>query len=360
MIGSTTQRMISLYMEEASAPMFLSGFFESPPQNFHNAEQVTIDVERDDEDVAIVVTDLTVGGRHNESSLYTNKGFTPPIFKEEGAITAYDLIKRQAGQDPFRDPEFAANAVLEAFKTFRKLEKKIRRSIELMASQVLQTGKLTLRDSAGTALYELDFLAKATHKATASADWGGGSENPLLDLEDLAIVVRRDGKKEPNKLVFGKTAWRHFKNNAAVQKYFDKTGFGIGQLAPVARGSGATFHGWVWIGQYRFEMWTYDGFYRDPQTGDHLPYIDDDNVIMLSEGARLDLTYGAIPMIKRPDSGPLSFLPPRMSDGGRGLDFTTNAWFTPNGETLMVSAGTRPLTIPTAIDTFACLNTQVP
>jgi hypothetical protein len=45
-----------------------------------------------------------------------------------------------------------------------------------------------------------------------------------------------------------------------------------------------------------------------------------------------------------------------MSSGDRGLDLTTNAWFTPDGEHLMVSAGTRPLTIPTAIDTFARLD----
>ena len=37
------------------------------------------------------------------------------------------------------------------------------------------------------------------------------------------------------------------------------------------------------------------------------------------------------------------------------LDLTTNAWVTPNNKHVMVSAGTRPLTIPTAIDTFACL-----
>jgi hypothetical protein len=45
-----------------------------------------------------------------------------------------------------------------------------------------------------------------------------------------------------------------------------------------------------------------------------------------------------------------------MSSSERGLDFTTNAWFTPDGRHLKVSAGTRPLTIPTAIDTFARLN----
>lgn len=361
MIDNTTQRMIALYMEEAQAPMFLSGHFQSPPRNFHESEKVTLDVIRDDEEIAVVVTDLSAGGRENENTLYTNKGFTPPIFKEKGVITAYNLLKRQPGVDPFQDPNHAAHATEEAFTIFRKLERKIRRSIELMASQVLQTGELTLRDENGVALYTLDFQAKATHLATASSDWGAAGENPLLDLENLSVVVRRDGKQIPDRLCFGRSAYRNFINNADVQKRIERiSGIGLGQLAPVPRGMGATFQGWIWIGNYRFEMWTYDGFYRDPQTGLHVSYIADDNVIMLSSAGRLDLTYGAIPLLRRPESGPLSFLPPRMSSSERGLDLTTNAWFTPDGEHLMVSAGTRPLTIPTAIDTFARLLTQVP
>jgi hypothetical protein len=358
MSDASTRTLIEMYMEEAEAPQFLSGFFQSPARNFHNSEKVEIDIIRDDEDVAIVVQSIKSGARMNEDELYTNKAFTPPVFKEEAALSAYDLIKRQAGQNPFEDPNFGANAVTESFRKFRKLEKKIRRAVEMMASQVLQTGALTLIDSTGVALYTLDFIAKATHLKTVTTTWAadGSTGNPLGDLEDLAEVVRRDGKKEPARLIFGKTAWQRFKRNAAVLQAFDKRVLNIAELAPVARGGGATFQGWVWIGQYRFEMWTYNGWYKHPQTGAQTPYVDDDNVIMMSEGARLDLSWGNIPRLTPPESRALPFLPSRMSDGGRGLDLITNSWITPNGEALMVSAGARPLTIPTAIDTFARLN----
>lgn len=362
MSDSSTRRMIEMYMDEAEAPMFLSGFFQSPPRNFHNTEMVEIDIVRDDPDIAIVVTDLTVDGRENESTKYTNKGFTPPIFDEKGTITSYDLIKRRAGVDPFQDPNYAANAVEEAFRIFRKLERKIRRSIELMAAQVLQTGKVTLNDAAGVALYELDFIAKATHLATVGSDWSGllSSTQPLTDVEDLADVVRQDGKQDPDRLTFGKKAWRNWINNSEVQKRLDKTTLALGQVAPQSRGKGATFQGFVWIGSYRFEMWTYNGFYKHPQTGAPTPYIDDDNLIMTSSGGRLDLSYGAIPMMRQPETAALAFLPPRMSDSASGLDLSVNAYFSTNGKHLKVEAGTRPLTIPTAIDTFARLNTNAP
>jgi hypothetical protein len=357
MSNASTIKLIDMYLEEASAPMFLSGFFRSPPENFHTTEEIEFDVQRDDENVAIVIHDLTVAPRDNESTLYTNKRLKPPIFDEQGHISAYNLMARQAGQNPFASPDYAANALREAYAIFRKLELKIRRAIELMASQVLQTGVLTLTDAAGVAQYTLNFQPKATHIKTVTTTWAadGATGAPLTDLADLATVVRRDGKVEPKRLIFGDVAWPRFLANAAVQKALDVRRLEIGNVAPESRGQGATFQGWCWIGHYRFELWTYDGFYKHPQTGVLTPYVHPDKVIMLGDG-RLDLTYGAIPILVAPDQRVMPFLPPRISGVGRGLDLTTNAWVTPNNKHVMVSAGTRPLTIPTAIDTFACLD----
>lgn len=358
MSDASTRRMLGMYMDEASAPGFLSGFFQSPAQNFHTTEKVELDVMRDDEDVAVAVQDLSTGARSNESTVYVNKGFTPTILHEKGAISSYEMIKRQAGADPFSDPEYGANATLEAFRIFRKLENKIRRTIELMASQVLQGGVVTLVDSAGTAVYSLDFLAKAAQHATVSTDWhaAGTAGDPLADLEGLCRVIRRNGKKNPTRLIFGSDAWNRFMINPAVQKRFTGDGFvGLGNLAPETRGEGASFMGKIRIGHYLMELWLYEADYKHPQTGAMTPYVAADKVIVMGDG-RLDLTYGAIPRIKRPDAEAMAFLPGRMSSSSKGLDLTTNAWFTPDGSSLMVSAGTRPLTIPTAIDTFGSLD----
>ncbi len=360
MSDNSTKRLIELYLQEASAPMFLSGFFQTPSRNIHTSEMVEIDIIREDPDVAIVVQDLKAGGRENEATKYVNKGFIPPIFDEEGTITAYDLIKRQPGVDPFQDPNFGMNATDQAFKIIRRLENKIRRAIELMASQVLQEGKLTLSDSNGVALYTLDFVPKTTHMKTVTTTWAvdGLTGAPLADLDALAVIVRRDGQGLPNKLLFGSSAFQRFTANTDVRaKIF--TNFNsqqIAQLTPQSRGQGATFQGFVWIGNYRFEMWTYDGYYKHPQTGTLTPFIDDDNVIMLSDVTRLDLTYGGIPSIVSPESRVLPFLPPRISSSDAGLDLNVFAWITPDGKHLKVSGGTRPLTIPTAIDRFARLN----
>jgi len=75
---------------------------------------------------------------------------------------------------------------------------------------------------------------------------------------------------------------------------------------------------------------------------------------MLSSKARLDLTFGAVPRIAPPEARAMPFMPNRVSGGG--FDMSPNAWLSPDGETLAVSISSRPLPIPTEIDSFGCLD----
>lgn len=357
MSDASTKHMISAYKERASAPMFLSSFFRSPPENFHDSEMVELDIERDDEDVAIVVTDLSTGHRMNESSIYTNKAFKPPILNESGAVNSFDLLKRVPGRNPFEDPEFGLAVVDRMMDLGEKLEKKVRRTVELMCSQVLQSGIVTLVDGNGTALYSIDFKPKSGHFPTAGIDWGNGAEDKIADLASLARTIRRNGKRRPDKLVFGRTALTEFIADSDVIARLDNRRMLLGQLNPDQQPGDATFYGDVVIDNYRFEIWSYDAEFRHPQTGNLTPYVEDDHVIMAASQGRRDLSFGSIPMIVPPDQRVAGFLPARMAMPDRGLDLTPNAWVTPNNTTVMVSLGTRPLAIPTAIDTFGALDT---
>jgi hypothetical protein len=350
--------MIDAYVEQAPAPMFLSGLFQSPEKNFHNAEEVEIDVQRDSEEVAIVIQDLTTGARQNAAGKYTNKSFKPPIYNEEGTITAFDLLKRQPGKNPFEDVEVQALATVKAFGLFNKLTDKVDRAIELQASQVLSTGELILTDAAGIALYSLDFKPKSTHFVTPTA-WAadGSSGDPLGTVASLGGVLRKDGRKRPDRLIFGGGAYPRFMANTVVKANIASLGMQNQiQVTPNLPGAdGASFMGFVWIANYRYEMWLYEGSYIHPQTGVLTPYVADNKVLMMSSKARLDITFGTIPRLVRPEQRVLPFLPSRISGPGRGIDLSTYAWVTQDGLHLKVSAGTRPLVIPTEVDTFGAL-----
>ena len=358
MSDTSTKRMISAYTQEADPTLFFSGFFQSPAQNFFNSEEVEIDIVRSEEDVAVVIDDLSAGYRMNTEDLYTNKKFKPPIFKEAGNLNAFDMIKRTAGNNPFEDVNFQASAITRSFNIFRKTERKIRRAIELQASQVMLQGTVTLTDATGADKYSIDYKPKATHFPTASVAWNtGGTDDKLGDIRQVSEVIRADGLSSPDTMIFGDKAWDVFIQDERVQKQLDNRRMDFGQVAPETRGEGGVFQGTLWVGNYRFQMWTYSGRYKDLQTGVSTKYMDEGKVIMLSSGARLDAAFGAIPRFAPADARALPFLPPRISNSTGGMDMFTNAWLSPDAEQLFVGVGSRPLMIPTAIDTYGCLTT---
>lgn len=354
MSDAVTKRMLAPFIENAPAPMFVSGWFRSDPRNFHRSEAVEVDIQRDGEEVAVAVTDNSGGRRENSNDKYTNKLYVPPKFDEELTIQATSLLKREPGVNPFEDANFQASLILRAFNGFFKLQNKIRRGVELMCSQVLQTGSLTMIGPTGATLFSMNFSPKGTHFVTPTA-WAvdGTTGDPITNISDLAEVIRADGHTDPNTLIFGQGAWLRFLANPQVQKYLSRDGLGQGLLNRQVRGKGATFQGILTAGAYQFECWTYNGKYKHAQTGASTSYVGSNKVIMLSSAARLELSFGEIPIIF-PDRRVLE-LPSRISDGDRGIDLTVHSWLEGGGKSLVVSAGTRPLPIPVEIDSFGCL-----
>lgn len=358
MSDTTTRRMIDAYFQNAEPTLFLTGFFQSPPRNFHDSEEVELDIMRTEEEVAIVVQDLSTGYRKNSLNLFTNKSFKPPIYKEEFTLNAFDLIKRQVGVNPFETADFQGHAISRAFMGSREITNKVHRSIELQASQVLQLGVLTLTNAAGTPLYSLDFKPKATHFPTVGTAWTDlVNADGIKDLESLAKVVRSDGLRAPTDVIFGSNASSNFQRQEKTQKLLDTRRIDLGGIAPVMRGAGQVFLGQLWAGGFKLNMWTYTGRFTDPQSGVSTEFVTPDKVIMLSQGARLDATFGSIPRIVQPEQRVLRFMPRRLSASDRNIDLFMNAWVSDDGENLSVGVGSRPLLSPTAIDTYGCLTT---
>ena len=355
MSTESTVRMLDHYRQNVEAPRFLSSHFQSPARNFHNTEDVEIDILREDEEVAVTVADITAGARLNEATKLTNKRFTPPVYKEAGPISAYRLPKRIAGANPYEDPDYQANAMVAAMEIGRKCEQKIRRGVELMASQVLQTGTLTLKDANGDSTFAMDFSPKTAHFPNAAAVWSTISSKGIDDIQSLCNIIYTNGREMPTDLIMGRTAYLEFMALTQVKEYADNRRISIVQLdRPQHRGEGAIYHGTLSAGQYNLNLWTYAGRYKDVETGTITEYVTPGKVIAIGNG-RLDLTWGGIPTVGALDARVLPFLPRRVSSSAGGMDLHQTAWIEKDNTALTVQVAARPLTIPTAIDTFGCL-----
>lgn len=365
MSGTTTIRMLAAYFQEGGVSSYFAGMFKLRPEGIHSSEEVEIDIVRSEEDVSIVIHDMSTGYRMNSADLYTNKGFKPPVHKEAVPINASSLIKRQPGENPFQSPDFRANLVLKMFTAMRKVQRKIQRAIELQASQVLQTGVVSLTDSAGNVLYTLDYKPKSSHFPTAGVSWATATmAQKIADLIGLCDKIRSDGLVSPDEITFGATAWENFIQTPGFMDIrFNSQRANLGSITPQERrGGGGIYRGTIEIGNYVLDVFTYDGRYKHPQTGVSTAFLHPGKIIVRAASGRLDATFGAIPNIGQllgVGNSLLPELPGRMSSVEQGMDLFTNVWMSTDGETLFGGVGSRPLMIPVAIDTFGCLNTQL-
>lgn len=354
MSDAITKTMLAAYRPESAAHRFFTSLCNIV---FFKTDLVEIDIERDDEEVAIAITNLEDPGRQNTDDLYTNKEFTPPIFKERLGIQAARLLSRLAGNTAYDSVEFQAAASAKAMKGGRKLEKKIVRAVERMAAEVFQTGMLTIRNAAGTPIMALDFKPKAAHFPTAGTLWSNAAAPALDQLEDLADTILQNGKVECSKVLMGRTAMREFLNLTQVKEKLDLRrleGGGINKPKSIA---GATYHGDIVAGSYSFEIWGYKGWFKDPATGLMTRYLGDDKVVMWSEGTRVTAAFGEVPVLPTPaQSAAVKYLPPRLSNPA-GSDMRLQAWVENDGQSLTVQASSRPVVFPEGIDTFGCLST---
>jgi hypothetical protein len=351
--------MLDAFFKDGGKTRHFTGAFQAPAGNFYNSEEVEIDIVRGGEQIAVAVTDLISGHRFNSDDAWTNKVFKAPVLKEAYALNVFDLLKRQPGMSAYESPDFQAAATAKSLRMGRKLADKIARTIELQAAQILTTGVVTLVDSAGVTVYTVDYAMKNTHKPNAGVTWTTtATADPTSDLSLLADVIRADGLTQPDIIEFGAGAFEAAMKVTTFRDRFDLRRADLGTLVPMQDvGEGGKYRGTLELGNYKFDCYTYSGWYAHPQTGTKTAYLPDTKVIMRTSGARLDATFGAVPRIVPPDSRVLPYLPPRISSSAERIDLWPNAWVTADGEQLIGAIASRPLLIPTDIYSFGCLTT---
>lgn len=348
--------------EQMRAPMthFASRFTMKEGGIFFG-DEVEMDIISFGEEIATVVTQHT-GPNMNDYNKFTTKKFKPPAYNEGFPLDVNELLSRMAGVDPYSAAylNWQGDVVSKIMKGFRLLDDKITRGVELQASQILQTGKLNLFDDKGNITYTLDFKPKASHFPTVTVPWSTvATATPLEDIRLAAKQIFTNGKITPKRLTFGESAWENFKNNATVQKALDIINISVGQVAPMEM-AGGIHQGTIWIGSYKYEMWTCPGEYTHPSTGLPVEYLDTHKVIVDSPETRLDIVCAGVPL-PFPVDQRLSMLLPqgRLTNRKAGFDVSPNIWISPNNKQVTGELESRPLCVPAQINGFACVKTNL-
>lgn len=290
-----TKTLIDVYQQRSTPTAFLRSFF---PTVTSPTKEVSIEVERGYEKVAVDVVRGTEGNR-NTFSRSTEKIFVPPLFREYFDATQLDLYDRVLGsQGNAQAPLFAAlmNSVSDRLGM---LQDKIERSYELMCSQVLTTGIVTL--TAGT---NIDFKRKATSLVDLNVGAGGGyfatNSDVFAQFEAAGNFLRTIGKSGDGTFnaICGTTALADLLKNTKFTDRQNLFNMALDQVVGPQRGAlGMTYHGTITAGSYKIQLWAYPQFYDDATTGTSTAYVDPKKIIVIPSNPRFKLAFAAVPQL---------------------------------------------------------------
>ncbi|MBQ9239447.1 MAG: major capsid protein [Treponema sp.] len=340
---------------------FLSSFFKTKEEDFTTAELVDIDIVRSGEMVAPALRNLRGGAVAVSDDIFTGKQVRPPVYALERTVNIFELMKRQPGETQFKEiGDWVARLSVKIKSAFDLMYAMIKRSIELQASQVFQTGTVTLTDEKGNALdVVLDFKPKATHFPAVTTAWSNSAADPIADLTALARTIRKDGQRDVANAIFGYRAWQNFIENAKVKAVLDLRRADLAAINPRLVNKGGAYMGYINLGAYRVNLLTYDGTYETFDTKASMDFVEPDNVILTADITDLDfrLVYGGVPDFDMDE--PFSQIIPAETKVDDTILFHNRVYRDTKQRAYTSEVTCRPICIPVSIDRFGCLKTAL-
>lgn len=285
-----TKAIADVYKEKSMPTGFLKSFFTA--KEFMTKE-ISIEVERGFEKVAVDVTRGTLGNR-NSFSKSTEKIFVPPYFREFFDATELDLYDRMFGESSVNEMVFG-QFVSSVAEKLQVMQAKIERAYELQCASVLTTGILTLADGS-----TIDFKRKGASIVDESGTtWATGTNSPYETIKKGGDFLRKAGKMAGGtvNVLLGDAAYTALLDNAIVQKRSDIKNWSMDSIVPAQRMAvGSVYHGTVDAGSYKANLWTYPQFYTNAG-GVDTAYLDTKKIIIMPETPRFLLAYAAVPQL---------------------------------------------------------------
>lgn len=266
---------------------------------------------------------------------FQTKTFTPPYVKPKMVTEAEDIMHRMAGEHIYAGGRTPGQLASERLgQDLAELEDMIVRREEWMASQALNGGIIQVVGEGVDA--EIDFQMPANQQVTLSGTdlWTDAGSDPVADIRDWRRRVAQRSGLTPNRAVIGSDVEDALLNNERFQTQLDNRRFQIGEARLEA--AGAMGGRLVAVLNDGFQIWAYDEWYVDPDTGDEEAMVPADTVFMGSTQARTARHYGAIRDVR----------------AMAAVDRFPKSWITEDPSARWVMLQSAPLVVPHQIGGF--------
>lgn len=271
-------------------PALLDRYF--PTVQTSETEEIHFDVITTKRRIAPFVSPV-VEGKVVEGQGFSTNTFKPAYIKDKRVFDPSRALKRSAGEQIGGNlsGEQRRNAYIAS--EMQDQIDMITRRMEVMASEAIRTGKVTVTGD-GYPTVVVDFQRDAALTPAALAGnfvWGGTTAAIRDNLQDWADLVVAKSGTSPVDAILGISAWKKFRADSDVQKQLDTRNVQGAALNVGAQlVEGLTFRGTL----DGFNIFTYGGLYVDPADNTEKDIWPRDQVTLTSELLEGVRAFGAI------------------------------------------------------------------
>lgn len=311
------------------------------------AESITFDIVKGRRTIAPYVSSR-VAGKVLDKKGYRTDTYKPAYLKPKSVTTAGDFLKRMAGEVLYggsKSPEQRAAEKLIEEMTY--LDDSITRRLEQMCSEVIHTGKIVVKGDGIDD--EIDFGMDPDNLPVFSGSslWTAHSTaKPLTDFKTLKRMALNKSGVAPVDVIFGTNAYDNFLQceeivgSSTKKSLLDLTRVQLGQINPTELPGGVVYVGR--ITECALDIWTYDEWYVDEDSGIEQPMINPDSIILGSPNGLGVQCYGAIKDVEAIEAG--LFAVPRYP----------KVWIEKDPSARMIMLQSAPLIVPKIVDSWVC------
>lgn len=293
-----TKKIVGKFEESIPVRTGFAGWF---PEETTPTLEVDVEVQRDNDLIAVDVVRFTEGNKNKFSRVSEHK-YIPPYFKED-----YDFQRDQVYMNTIALGVGMENAQVNkviatnAFKNVQKNRDKVIRAIRKQQADVLQTGIVSL--SNGDNINYNRKAASMVNVDTLGDYWSvAATATPLTDIRkgmDFLRNVGNSGGSAVN-VVMRSAALEALLASAQVKdqgvnviQQIQRINIGMPQFEGV---SGFAHHGIIAAGDFTVNLWTYNEKYTDAN-GATQYYLAENLVVMIPEDFQGKTVFGGLPTL---------------------------------------------------------------
>ncbi|MFU1797371.1 major capsid protein [Paenibacillus azoreducens] len=285
---------------------------------------------------------------------FQTKVYTPPYISLSAPYDVDLLQARLPGEAVFNSgmtPEERALLLMQ--NDYNELDDMITRKEEVMTSELLQSGTITLTgyiDDTATKVRTdtVDFGFDNVLNLTGGSQWSQSTSKKYDDLYEAVSLVRKAGYN-PERVILGEQAARNLlADEAFMDKYMDKRYAQFGAINPQLNLTNG--NGYAYIGRLTelgIDLYQYLAWYWDDIDNKLKPYINPNKVIVGTPNLG-EMLYGAITQIPEESINFVTIEAPRVSK------VTVDR----NADTKSLIVKSRPIPKPYDVDSWAVINTE--